>query len=532
MAIATNATSKESGRAAPGEPPVGGFQGSSRETVKSYEPATGALLGEVPVASTEDVRRAVARARRAQEAWALLPLAERCERILRFRNAIVDRADELVELLSRETGKPRHEALVAEVIAVADLAGFFAARAEKILAPKTIDLHLMKYRRSYLHYVPRGVVGVISPWNFPFSLSMGDAICALIAGNAVVVKPSEVAPLILQKTKEIWDATGLPEDLFQVVQGYGATGSALIDAGVDKIVFTGGVATGRKIAAMCGERLIPCTLELGGKAPLIACADADLERTARAIVYGGFVNNGQVCISVERVYAHEQIHDRLLERVVGLVSELRQGDPSTDFVDVGAVTFPKQIDVAEKHIADAVEKGAEVRAGGKKKPGPGTFFEPTILAKCNHQMTVMTEEIFGPIVPFMRVGSEEEAITLANDSHLGLNAYVFTRDRDKGCRIAERVAAGSVVVNDVLVNHAMPETPFGGVKQSGIGRVHGEEGLRAMCDERHVNVDRFGTMEREPIWYPYTPESFKWLMKGARALFGGGGILQRLGELL
>jgi succinate-semialdehyde dehydrogenase/glutarate-semialdehyde dehydrogenase len=346
------------------------------------------------------------------------------------------------------------------------------------------------------------------------------------------VKPSEVTPLILDKTKQIWDATGLPEDLFQVVQGYGAVGSALIDAGVNKIIFTGGVNTGKRVAAMCGERLIPCTLELGGKAPLIACNDADLERTARAIVFGGFVNNGQVCVSVERVYAPETIHDRLLERVVGLVSELRQGDPSSETVDVGAVTFPRQIEIAEKHIDDAVKKGAKVRIGGKRKPGQGQFFEPTVIAGCNHTMTVMTDEIFGPIVPFMKVRDEEEAIALANDSHLGLNAYVFTRDRDKGCRIAERVVAGSVVVNDVLANHAMPETPFGGVKQSGIGRVHGEDALRDMCDVRHVNVDRIGTGERELIWYPYTPEGLKWLMKGARALFGGGNIVRRLSELL
>ncbi|GAC1374235.1 MAG: hypothetical protein NVSMB47_21120 [Polyangiales bacterium] len=393
-------------------------------------------------------------------------------------------------------------------------------------------MHLMKQKRSYIHYAPRGVVAVISPWNFPFSLSMGDAACALFAGNAVIVKPSEVTPLILEKTKQIWDATGLPPDIFQVVQGYGATGTALIDAGVDKVVFTGGVSTGKRVAVLCAERLIPCTLERGGKAPLIACADADLERTARAIVFGGFVNSGQVCVSVERVYAHEQIHDRLLERVIGLVSELRQGDPAESTVDVGAVTFPRQIEVAEKHIKDALGKGAELRAGGKKKAGPGTFFEPTVLSGCDHRMTVMTEEIFGPIVPFMKVRDEEEAIALANDSHLGLNAYVFTRDRDKGCRIAERVVAGSVVVNDVLINHALPETPFGGVKQSGIGRVHGEDALRDMCDARHVNVDRFGTGERELIWYPYTPDGLKWLMKGARVLFGGGNLFRRIGELL
>lgn len=505
---------------------------SARELVRSYAPATGALLGEVPVATTEDVRRAVARARRAQEAWALLPLPERRDRVLRFRNALVERAEEIVDLAVRETGKTRHDALVTEIFATAEIATWYAANAESILAPRRIELAHMKHRRAYVHYVPRGVVGVISPWNFPVVLTLGDAIAALLAGNAVVVKPSEVTPLVVQKTKDVWDATGLPEDLFQVVHGYGKTGADLIDAGVDKIVFTGGVATGRKVAAMCGERLIPCTLELGGKAPLIACEDCDLERTARAIVFGGFLNSGQVCLSVERVYAHAAIHDRLLERVVGLVSELRQGDPATSEVDVGAITFPRQLEIVEAHVRDAVAKGAVVRAGGRRRPGAGCFYEPTVLAGCDHGMTVMTEEIFGPIVPFMKVASEEEAIRLANDSHLGLNAYVFTKDRERGCRIAERVAAGTVMVNDVIVNYAMPEAPFGGVKKSGLGRVHGEEGLRAMCEERHVNVDRFGSLEREPTWYPYTADTLKWLTKATRMLFGGGGIVRRVSELL
>ncbi len=502
------------------------------DVLQSHAPATGVLLGEVPISSPEEVRGAVARARRAQEAWGLLPLAERSERVLRYRGALVDRAEEVVDLISRECGKPKQEALLHEVAPIADLTTYYAKRAGKSLARREIEMHLMKHKRAHVHYAPRGVVGIISPWNFPFSITMGDAIAALIAGNAVVVKPSEVTPLVLQKAKEIWDATGLAEDLFQVVHGYGGTGAALIDAGVDKIVFTGGVATGKRVAAMCGERLIPCTLELGGKAPLIACADADVERTARAIVFGGFANSGQICVSVERVYAHEAIHDRLLERVVGLVSELRQGDPQSASVDVGAVTFPKQLEIAEAHLRDAIGKGAELRAGGKRRAGQGMFFEPTILARCDHRMTVMTEEIFGPIVPFMKVSTEEEAIALANDSHLGLNAYVFTKDRERGGRIAERVVAGSVLVNDVLVNHACPETPFGGVKQSGIGRVHGEDALREMCEVRHVMVDRVPSLERDPIWFPYTPELLKWAFKGARALFGGGSLASKLGELL
>jgi succinate-semialdehyde dehydrogenase/glutarate-semialdehyde dehydrogenase len=360
---------------------------------------------------------------------------------------------------------------------------------------------------------------------------MGDVACALVAGNAVVVKPSEVTPLIMRKAKEIYDTTGLPEDLFGVVYGYGPAGATLIESGVQKVVFTGGVETGKKVASLCGAHLVPCVMELGGKAPLIACADCDIERTARAIVFGGFANAGQVCVSVERVYAHKDVHDAIVGRVRQLASELRVGDPAGEEVEVGAITFPRQIEVAEKHIEDALAKGAELVCGGKRKTGPGQFFEPTVLARCDHSMTVMTQEIFGPVVGIQKVESEEQALELANTSHLGLNAYVFTKDRDKGRRIAQRIEAGSILVNDVLVNHATPETPFGGVKESGFGRVHGDDALRDMSEKRHVNEPRFAMPSRDPIWYPYSKKSYAWMMRGVRAVFGGSGLVQRISEL-
>jgi succinate-semialdehyde dehydrogenase/glutarate-semialdehyde dehydrogenase len=481
--------------------------------------------------TADEVRQTVARAHRAQEAWAALPVEERAARVLRFRDAIVDRSDEIVDMLARECGKPRHEALLHEVMVVADLATYFAKNAAHLLAPRQLSLHLMKHRKSFVHLVPRGVVGVISPWNYPFQLPLRDVVTALIAGNAAVLKPSEVTPLIALKAKEIWDGAGLPEDVFQVVTGYGPTGAALIDAGIQFLVFTGGVATGKKVAAACGERLIPCVMELGGKAPLIACSDADVERTARAVTFGGFSNCGQVCISVERVYAHRDVHDAILERVVELTRELKQGDPAREVVDIGAIIFAPQIDVAEKHIADAVCKGAVVRVGGKRLPGKGQFFEPTVLAGCDHSMTVMTDEIFGPIVPFMKVASEEEAVRLANASHLGLNAYVFSADREHGHRLAERIEAGSVLVNDVLSNGGTVEAPFGGIKQSGFGRAMGDDALREMCDQRHISVDRMAMGSRDPLWFPYTETSYAWFKKGLRVMFGGGGLMKRISEL-
>jgi succinate-semialdehyde dehydrogenase/glutarate-semialdehyde dehydrogenase len=507
-----------------------GTNGHSTARIRSYAPATGELVGEAPNTSPDEVRQAVARARRAQEAWGALPVEERAARVLRFRDAIVDRSDEVIDLLVRECGKPRHEALLHEVMVVADLATYFARNAARVLAPQQLSLHLMKHRRSYLYRVPRGVVGVISPWNYPFQLPLRDVITAVLAGNAAVLKPSEVTPLVALKAKEIWDGAGLPEDVFQVVPGYGPTGAALIDAGIQFVVLTGSVATGRKVAAACGERLIPCVMELGGKAPLIACSDAEIERTARAITFGGFSNAGQVCISVERVYAHRDVHDRLVDRVVELTKELRQGDPAKDFVDVGAIIFAPQIEIAEKHVADAVQKGAEVRTGGKRVPGRGQFFEPTVIAKCDHTMSVMREEIFGPIVPFMKVASEEEAVRLANESHLGLNAYVFSADREHGVRLAERIEAGSVLVNDVLSNGGTVEAPFGGIKQSGFGRALGDDALREMCDVRHVSVDRV-PMEKDPFGFPYTEKSYAWFKKGLRVLFGGGSVVKKLSEL-
>ncbi len=508
-----------------------GTNGHATARIRSYAPATGELVGEAPNTTADEVRLCVARAHRAQEAWAALPVEERAARVLRYRDAIVDRSDEIVDLLARECGKPRHEALLHEVMVVADIATYFAKHARAILEARQLSLHLMKHRKSFIHYVPRGVVGVISPWNYPFQLPLRDVITALIAGNAAVLKPSEVTPMIALKAKEIWDAAGLPEDVFQVVTGYGPTGAALIDAGIQFLVFTGGVATGKKVAAACGERLIPCVMELGGKAPLIACSDADVERTARAVTFGGFSNCGQVCVSVERVYAHRDVHDRILERVVELTRELKQGDPAREVVDVGAIIFAPQIEIAEKHIADAVAKGAVVRAGGKRLPGKGQFFEPTVLANCDHSMTVMRDEIFGPIVPFMKVASEEEAVRLANESHLGLNAYVFSADREHGHRLAERVEAGSVCVNDVLINGGTVEAPFGGIKQSGFGRAMGDDALREMCDQRHISVDRVGLGSRDPLWFPYTEKSYAWFKKGLKVMFGGGGIVKRISEL-
>jgi acyl-CoA reductase-like NAD-dependent aldehyde dehydrogenase len=491
----------------------------SADSITSINPATGEPLGDVPVMTAEQVKAAVDSARAAQREWGRLPVDTRCKRISKFADVLMARAEQVIDTIVREAGKTRQEALGMEIILVADLVRYFAKHAAEMLEPEPIALHLMKHRASYLHFVPRGVVGVIAPWNFPFSIPLGETMMALIAGNAVVLKPSEVTPLIALEARELYLAAELPPDLFQVVTGRGPTGAALIDSGIDYCVFTGSVATGKKVAAACGERLIGCTLELGGKAPAIVCGDADVDRAAQAIVWGGFANSGQVCASVERVYAVDSIHDALVERVVRHAKELRQGDASAADVDVGAMSWDQQVSHVEKLVGAAVAAGAKAETGGQRKPGPGMFFEPTVLTACTQDMDVMRKEIFGPVIPIMRVKSEDEAVKLANDSNLGLLAYVFTRDRERGKRLAERIEAGTVMVNDVLNTYACPETPWGGVKHSGVGRTHSIIGLRDLCETRHVNHDRVA-LSREVWWYPYKEGTFRALLRGARLLFG------------
>jgi acyl-CoA reductase-like NAD-dependent aldehyde dehydrogenase len=500
---------------------MGSLASSSKPgTITSTNPANAKPLGEVPEATAAEVRAAVEAARGAQREWAKLPIEARCRRVLRYAEVLMSRAEEVIDVIVAEGGKTRLEALGMEVVVVADLVRYFAKHAPAMLAPEPISLHLLKHRASYLHFVPRGVIGVIAPWNFPFSIPMGEVMMSLIAGNGVVLKPSEVTPLIALKAREIYLAADLPPELFQVVTGRGPTGAALIEGGIDYCVFTGSVATGKKIAAACGERLIPCTLELGGKAPAIVCADADLERAAQAITWGGFANSGQVCASVERVYAVDAIHDALVEKIAARAKQLRQGDASSDAnVDIGAMAWDQQVTHVESLVRSAVAHGATIEAGGQRSAGPGLFFQPTVLSSCKQDMDVMRKEIFGPVLPIMRVADEEQAIRLANDSHLGLLAYVFTRDRERGKRIAERIEAGTVMINDVLNTYACPETPWGGVKQSGIGRTHSVHGLRDLCETRHVNHDRL-TIPRELWWYPYKQSTFSALLRGAKLLFG------------
>ncbi len=488
-----------------------------RRRLRVASPATLEPVGEIDVATPDDVHAAVERARKAQTAWAELPFRERGRFLERAIDVLLSREEELVDTIIAETGKPRAEAL-AEIVTSCDALQFYARRAEGMLADRSVPLHLLKTKKLRIVYQPLGVVGIITPWNFPFILSLNPSAQALMAGNAVLLKPSEVTPFSGRLVAEVFEAAGLPEGVFQCLSGDGETGAALVGADVDKISFTGSVATGRKIAVACAERLVPCTLELGGKDPMVVCADADLERASAGAVFGAFSNGGQVCTSTERVYVVDEVADAFVRKVVEKTGELRQGPGGES--DVGAVIDPAQLDIIESHVADARRKGARVLCGGRRNPEwEGHYYEPTVLADVTHDMDVMREETFGPVLPIMAVRDEDEALALANDTSYGLNANVWTRDKRKGLGLARRLASGSAVVNDCMVTYGVTESPFGGRRDSGIGQVNGETGLRGYCHAQSIVVDRFGS-KSEFLWFPYTARKSKTMRRLMRLLWG------------
>ena len=500
---------------------------SKTAEIISYNPATGDEVGRVHSHSAVEVKDAVERSRAAFSQWRNTSFAERSRIVMRAREVILADIDGIAHLISAESGKPFGEAIAMEIAPVLDLMQYFARNTEKMLRPAKIGigLYALLGRSSKIVYHPLGVVGIIPAWNYPFSIPLGETVMALMAGNTVVIKPSELTPLVGVKIGEICEKAGFPTNCVSVVSGAGETGAALVEAAPDKIMFTGSVATGRRIAAAAAKNLTSCVFELGGKDPMIVFEDANLELASSAAVWGAFCNSGQSCSSVERLYVHESVADKLTKLIVEKTRELKQGSGDLEDVSIGAMSSERQIKIVEDHVEDFRASGAKVEIGGQRNNKlEGLFYEPTVITNTNNDMRAMQEETFGPTLPIATFKTEDEAIRLANDSEFGLTACVWTRDYAKGRRVAEQIEAGSVCVNEVLYTHGIGQTPWGGFKNSGRGRTHGREGLMELVQPQHIHINRIALLP-DAWWMPYTPTAVE-TFRGFAKYFASGSVFQ------
>lgn len=471
------------------------------DTLQSRDPARGAALGTVPILGATEVRDLVSRAREAQARWWALGWRGRRRALDRLRHLIVERSDEIAELIARETGKPLGDALLGEVLGACEHLRYAARRARRVLRPRRVSTGFLLGRRACVEYEPYGVVAAITPWNYPFLINVSALADALAAGNGVVLKPSEVTPQVGALTCElVHDAIGM-EGLVGLATGDGSTGAALISAGVDKVVVVGGRETGRRVmeaAAKAPNGPVAVTLELGGSDAMIVCADSDLPRAARGAAWGAFFNCGQSCQAVERCYVEASVYDAFVRLAVAESRRVRTSDEPE--ATMGPLTTDAQVEKVETQLRDAVSRGARVLLGGRRISGLDRFFEPTVVVNVPEDAALLREETFGPILPIVKVADADDAVRRANDGQLGLSASVWSRDRAKARRIAARLRAGSVMINDTLINYVTPGAPFGGRKGSGFGVVHGDDGIREFAQPRATIEPRF-EMAVEPYWF-------------------------------
>jgi len=483
--------------------------------VASVNPATGEVVGEFHCGSEQEVNVAVERASAAEVRWNHQALSRRIEILQSFQKLVHERKSDIARSITREVGKPYVEALLTEVMVVLDAARFYMENSHALLRDEPVPHGnlAMKTKDGRIVREPYGVIAIISPWNYPFSIPATESLAALVAGNAVVLKPSELTTSVAFQLATLLHDAGVPKDVFQVIPGDGATGAALIASSINKLIFTGSVATGKRIAQSAAARLLPVVLELGGKDPMLVLDDADIDVASSGAVWGAFVNAGQTCLSVERCYVHRSLYSKFLDACVEKTKRLRVGNGMNADTDVGPLIHKRQLRIVESQVEDAVQHGAHILQGGVRLPELGpNFYAPTILADVTSQMRVMQEETFGPLLPVAAFDSDEEAIQLANNSEFGLAASVWTSHRDRGLRLARKIQAGTVMINDMVSCFGISEAPHGGVKSSGIGRTHGRFGLEEMVRIKYVDVDRMPKMKK--VWWYGYGETFTRQMEG------------------
>src|SRR5271156_1530158 len=504
------------------------LQVATRKVV-SVNPATGETLRQFQATTDTEVHAAVARARATQPAWSEIGARRRVAVLREFQRLLHQKKSEVATLITREAGKPLVEALLTEVLVVLDATRFCVEDAFAFLREQPVPHGnlAMKTKAGRILREPYGVIGIISPWNYPFSIPATESLSALVTGNAVVLKPSELTSLTGLLLASLLHEAGVPQGVFQVILGDGATGSALLNAEIDKLIFTGSVATGKRIASAAAGRLLPMVLELGGKDPMLVLDDADVDVASTGAVWGAFVNSGQACLSVERCYVHRSLYNEFLEACVRKTELLRMGNGLDPHTDIGPLIRELQVCNVEAQVEDAHLRGARVLIGGSRVPELGpNFYAPTVLAEVTHAMQIMREETFGPLLPVMRFEDDEEAVRLANDSDFVLSASVWTRDRARGKSLARRIQAGTVMVNDAVACFGISEAPHGGIKASGLGRTHGIFGLEEMVRIKYVDSDRMpGT--KKVWWYGYG-EAFTPQMEGFIDLMFARSLRQKL----
>ena len=501
---------------------MGAMEARTANRLDSYSPIDGRRLGAVPTLTPEEVQGVVDEVAEVQPFWAALGLSDRARYMRRAAQVIIDSLDELTELLTREQGKPRNESYVMELLPTIDSLHWIAGEGVDILGDEKVALPIfLKQKKAKFAYEPLGVVGVIAPWNYPWSIPFGEVAIALMCGNGVVLKPASLTPLIGQRIQGVFERAGLPEGLVRTVHGGGSVGRALVESSVAKIFFTGSVEVGREVGVACAERMKGSVLELGGKDPMLVLADANVANAVSGALWGGFANAGQTCSGIERVYVAREVADRFVEGLVEGAARLRVGDPVDVTTEIGPMVSREQFELVRGLVDDAVASGAKLRCGGPREVAglpEGDFFGPTVLTDVTHDMRIMREEIFGPVLCVMTTASEEESIELANDSQFGLGASVWTLDRARGERIARRIESGMVWINDHMYSHGACSCSWGGAKDSGLGRSHSKFGFYECVNIKHVSWDP--SLAKNFWWHPYDGSLGRAMDASAKLLYG------------